>query len=66
MGYNYAVIGAGRQGTAAAYDMIKNGNANVVFIVDKDINQAKKAVDKINSLLDVDIARAEQIDVKDR
>ncbi|TFG04547.1 MAG: hypothetical protein EU539_10640 [Promethearchaeota archaeon] len=62
--YNYGVIGAGRQGTAAAYDMIKNGNANAVIIADKDINQAKKAVDKVNSLLNVDIAQAEQINVK--
>ena len=30
MGYIYAVIGAGRQGTAAAYDMVKFGDAEKV------------------------------------
>ena len=33
MGYNYAVLGAGRQGTAAAYDMAKRGNADRVLII---------------------------------
>lgn len=30
----YAVVGAGRQGTAAAYDMAKFGNAKKVLIAD--------------------------------
>ena len=30
MGYTYAVVGAGRQGTAAAYDMAKLGDAEIL------------------------------------
>jgi len=33
MGYTYAVVGAGRQGTAAAYDMAKRGIKVTVKIV---------------------------------
>ena len=32
----YAVLGAGRQGTAAAYDMARWGNADRVLIADVD------------------------------
>ena len=35
MGYIYAVVGAGRQGTAAAYDMAKHGDAEKVLIGDQ-------------------------------
>lgn len=66
MSYNYAVIGAGRQGTSAAYDMAKNGNAEKVLIVDKDINNAKRAANRVNDLLKKDIAEARKVDVRDQ
>jgi len=66
MTYNYAVIGAGRQGTAAAYDLIKYGDAKKVLLADKDLNHAQRSVKKVNELLGVDIAEARQIDVKDK
>ena len=48
---NICIIGAGRQGTACAYDLIKFlEDVNLVFL-DVDINQSKKASDKINDLL---------------
>ena len=34
MAYTYAVLGGGRQGTAAAYDMAKWGDAERVCIAD--------------------------------
>ncbi|MFX1337335.1 MAG: saccharopine dehydrogenase family protein [Promethearchaeota archaeon] len=65
MGYNYAVIGAGRQGTAAAYDMAKRGNAEKVLIGDISIVNSEKAANRVNSILNKKIAKAKQIDVKD-
>ncbi len=48
---NICIVGAGRQGTACAYDLIKFlEDVNLVFL-DLDINQSKKASDKINDLL---------------
>jgi len=36
MKYTYAVLGGGRQGTAAAYDMARFGDAKAVLIADID------------------------------
>ena len=41
MGYKYAVLGAGRQGTACAYDMIKLGEAESVLLADKSLAAAE-------------------------
>ena len=37
MGYCYAVIGAGRQGTAAAYDLARFGDVDYLGRADGDI-----------------------------
>ena len=65
MGFVYAVVGAGRQGTAAAYDMAKHGNAEKVLIGDKSFANAEKAANRVNKLLNINIAEAKQVDVKD-
>ena len=65
MGYNYAVVGAGRQGTAAAYDMAKHGDAEKVLIGDISFANAEKAAKRVNKLLNLNIAEAKQVDVKD-
>jgi lysine 6-dehydrogenase len=36
MGYRYAVVGAGRQGTAAAHDLLHRGEAGRLLLVDRD------------------------------
>lgn len=64
MSYRYAVIGAGRQGTAAAYDMGKWGDAEKVLIADLNLDNAKKAADRINSLLKKQIAEPCTLDVR--
>jgi len=64
VGYVYAVVGAGRQGTAAAYDMIKFGNAEKVIIGDINLKNAKIAADRINSLLNVNKVEAMKVDVR--
>jgi len=61
----YAVLGAGRQGTAAAYDMAKWGEADKVLIADIDLKAAQKAARRINQLRGRKIAEAYQVDVTD-
>ena len=65
MGYNYAVVGAGKQGTAAAYDMAKQGDAEKVLIGDISFINAEKAANRVNHILNKNIAEAKQVDVKD-
>ncbi|MCR4405529.1 MAG: saccharopine dehydrogenase NADP-binding domain-containing protein [Anaerolineae bacterium] len=63
MAYNYAVLGAGRQGTAAAYDLAKHGDAARVVLADANLEQARAAAQRVNALLGTDSAEAAQVDV---
>ena len=65
MPINYAVLGAGRQGTAAAYDMARWGEAGRVILADYDLEVARSAVRRVNGLLDVEIAEPIQVDATD-
>lgn len=65
MPINYAVLGAGRQGTAAAYDMARWGEAGRVILADYDLEVARSAVKRVNGLLDVEIAEPLQVDATD-
>jgi len=66
MGYAYAVLGAGRQGTAAAYDMAKFGEADEVILADVSSRIARKAAARVNRLVGGRIARAVVADVRKR
>jgi lysine 6-dehydrogenase len=66
MGYQYAVLGVGRQGTACAYDMIKFGEADGVLLADQSLEVALAGAERVNRLLDTDKARGIQLDVTDR
>ncbi len=63
MGHKYAVIGVGRQGTAAAYDMGKFGDADDIILVDSQEGIAEKAAKRINELLTRDVARGLCVDI---
>ncbi len=65
MSYVYAVIGAGRQGLASAYDFVLNGNAEKVFIADSNFETATFSAQKINSLTGKDICIPFQTDASD-
>ncbi|HSJ57438.1 MAG TPA: saccharopine dehydrogenase C-terminal domain-containing protein [Anaerolineae bacterium] len=65
MGYTYAVLGAGRQGTAAAYDLIKLGDADRVLLADQSLDAAHRAADRVANLLHTDKAVAVHLDVTD-
>jgi lysine 6-dehydrogenase len=62
--YTYAVLGAGRQGTAAAYDMAKFGQASKVTIGDVDLKQARHAANHVNRLVGRKIAEGTRVDVR--
>ena len=48
MGFVNGVLGGGRQGTAAAYDMAKFGDADKVFIGDISLEAAQKSAARVN------------------
>ena len=65
MGFRYAVIGSGRQGTAAAYDLALLGDAEYVLIADMALDQAERSAARVNSLVGREVAHAAQVDVQD-
>ncbi len=65
MSYTYAVLGAGRQGTAAAYDMARWGDARRVILADLNLDVARGAVERVNQLLGKVIAEPVQVDATD-
>ena len=65
MQYTYAVLGAGRQGTAAAYDMAHWGDAKKVILADRDLAIAERAAQRVNQLNGSKIAEAAQVEVTD-
>jgi lysine 6-dehydrogenase len=62
----YVVLGAGRQGTAAAYDMGCWGDAARIILADQNLEMARRAADRVNKLLARPIAGALQVDVTDQ
>lgn len=62
MSYRYAVLGAGRQGIAAAYDMAKFGEAEEIILVDVDLVVAEAGAERVNKLLNRQVASAVQAD----
>ncbi|MFW9992797.1 MAG: saccharopine dehydrogenase family protein [Candidatus Odinarchaeota archaeon] len=60
---NFAVLGAGRQGTAAAYDLVKFGSPDSVQIADFNLETAQEAARRVNQLLDTDLVKAKRVDV---
>jgi lysine 6-dehydrogenase len=65
MAYSYIVIGAGRQGIAAAYDLAVFGEASKVTLADADGETAKNAAARVNTLLHGTIADSCSLDVRD-
>ncbi len=65
MGYRYVILGAGRQGTAAGYDLAMHGNADRVMMADANPAQAEAAAARINALVGFDVAVPAVVDVTD-
>ena len=66
MSFTYGVLGGGRQGTAAAYDMAKFGEAKKVVIADIDGDAALASAERVNTLTHSEIAEGVALDVTDR
>jgi lysine 6-dehydrogenase len=62
----YGVVGAGRQGTAAAYDLIKHGDAASVTMFDREGDVAEQAADRLNRLSGRAAAFGVPLDVAER
>lgn len=52
MSYHYGIIGAGRQGIAAAYDLAVRGEASSIAFADHDEQAALRACELLDSLTD--------------
>lgn len=63
--YKYAVLGSGRQGIAAGYDLVKFGNAAKLKMLDVNQDAANSGALRINTLLKCDTAIPGKLDVND-
>jgi lysine 6-dehydrogenase len=63
MVFRYAVLGAGRQGIAAVYDLARFGDAQEILIADIDFEFAQKGADRINELVGKTLASPLELDV---
>lgn len=66
MGYKYAILGSGMQGTSAAYDLARFGEADFVFMCDLSLERAIISSKKVNDLIEKDIAKPVQLDVSNK
>jgi lysine 6-dehydrogenase len=64
--FTYAILGAGRQGTSAAYDLAKFGEAQQIILADVRKETAAQAAGRINQLIGRGVTIAQQLDVSDR
>ena len=64
MEYRYGVIGAGRQGLYAAYDLGRFGRAGEILLFDIDEKMAQDGAERLNNLLNMKIARGCGLDAR--
>ncbi len=62
MSKTYAILGAGMQGTAAAYDLAKFADANRILMGDVSLEQAEKACQRVNKLTGKTLCEAHAVD----
>jgi lysine 6-dehydrogenase len=61
-GYRYGILGAGRQGIAAAYDLVVCGEAGSVVLGDISLERAVAAADRVNRLTGKALAESAAVD----
>jgi lysine 6-dehydrogenase len=61
--YQYLILGAGRQGTAAAYDLACFGQAGKIVLADQSLEAAQAAAKRVNQLSGIKLAEPAQLDV---
>lgn len=62
MNTRYVILGAGMQGTAAAYDLAKFAKPHSVTLADYNLETAQKAAERVNKLLGSNLCHAAQAD----
>jgi lysine 6-dehydrogenase len=65
MGFRYLILGAGRQGTAAAYDLVRFGQAESVVLADAREEAARQAAARVNALTGSRAAGSAVLDAAD-
>lgn len=65
MTFRYGVLGAGRQGTAAAYDIARFGDAESVVLADSNLDAATASAARVNQLAGGDLARSAHVNAHD-
>ena len=65
MSYTYAVVGAGRQGVAAAYDLAVRGDASRILFIDLDEAAAEAAAARVKTLSGRAVAAGARGDASD-
>jgi lysine 6-dehydrogenase len=65
MSFTYAVVGAGRQGVAAAFDLAVRGDAARLLFVDLDEAAARGAAARVNALAGRQVAAGQRGDALD-
>ena len=61
MSITYAILGAGMQGTSAAYDLAKYADATSIIFGDMDLVQAQKAAARVNALVGREVCTARTV-----
>ncbi|MGV3613994.1 MAG: saccharopine dehydrogenase family protein [Fimbriimonas sp.] len=61
----YAILGAGMQGTAAAYDLAKHAEPTRLIVADANLEQAQRSAARVNALVGRNVVEAAQIDALD-
>jgi lysine 6-dehydrogenase len=64
MSYRYAILGSGRQGTAAAFDLAVHGNAASILLADLHGEAAERSAARVNRLAGREVATAAALDVR--
>src|SRR5919108_3089273 len=62
----YGVLGSGRQGTAAAYDLLVRGEAGAVVMADIDGGRAEAAAERLRRLTGSDRVSVAVVSASDR
>jgi len=65
MNKTFAILGAGMQGTAAAYDLARFAIPAKILLADAHLAQAQRSADRVNALVSGNICVPYQIDVMD-
>lgn len=65
MQFKYAILGAGMQGPAVAYDLARFGDAEIIYLADIDEERATQKAEWVNRLVQREIVYPKRVDARD-